>query len=133
MRIPIGPSARRDTDRYRALRRARQRGGEQIVEEATLTGLRALDAINRFESNAPRWHELLELADRADAIAESWRSQGVAQPTDVADLFDRAFEARSAVLEARFEAGLARCRLLEATGVNAQGWPRLETPGLPDP
>ncbi len=59
-----------------------------------------------------------------DAVAERWWENRLATPEQVADLFDEAFDARSAVLDARAEAGLAGCRLLSATGVSAAAWPR---------
>ena len=126
VRVPIGSTARRNVDRFRALSRTQERDGDRAVEVGALAGLRALAAIDRFEANAPRWLGLLELAQRADAIAEQWREEGVAKPSDVADLFDRAFDARLVVLDARIDAGGASCKLLAATGVRREEWPRVD-------
>jgi hypothetical protein len=124
VRVPLGFSARADAGRYRALRDARLREGDRFVEEQVWLGRQALAEIDWFESNAPRWRELAELAARADAVAERWQRQRLATPSDVATLFDRSYDARSSVLEARARAGLAGCRLLATTGVPAADWPR---------
>jgi hypothetical protein len=123
-RVPVSSAARHDTERFRSLLRTREREGASLVEEGVQAGRRALDRIDRFEANAARWRELLELAGRADGLAEQRRARGVERPVDLANLLERAFQARSAVLEARVEAGQAACQLLAATGVPLGDWPR---------
>jgi hypothetical protein len=124
VRVPISSSLKHSADRYSALSRAQALDGARAVELGAALGTRALDLIDRFESEAARWSQLLELASRADAIAAQWRDEGAAGPSEVADLFDRAFAARSAVLDARVLAGEASCELLLATGVPLESWPR---------
>jgi hypothetical protein len=70
-----------------------------------------------------------ELADGAESVADRWWRGRLADPSGVAELFDRAYDARRSVIEARARAGLAGCRLLAATGVAPEEWPRTsETP-----
>jgi hypothetical protein len=80
---------------------------------------------SRFEANAARWQELLELAREAETMAGRWESGRLANPSQVAALYEQAYDARSVVLDARERAGQAACRLLSVTGVLLDDWPRL--------
>ena len=84
----------------------------------------ALREIDHFEARTKRWKELLTLAQQAETLAGRWRTEGLARPDDVADLVDRAYVARIAVVDAREVAGLASCSLLAMTGVALEDWPR---------
>jgi hypothetical protein len=80
--------------------------------------------LDHFETRVKQWEELLTLARKADEIAErGWREQ-LATLSQVASLFEQAYEARIAVLEARERAGMASCTLLAMTGVPPEDWPR---------
>ena len=130
IRVPLGAASSAGVGRYKALRHGQARDAQRVALEQTRIGLQALDELRRFESDTPRWNELLELARQAEDAAERWWQSGIASPEQVADLLDEAFDARSTVLEARTQAGLASCRLLSATGVEAVDWPRASyTPG----
>jgi hypothetical protein len=133
VRVPFGRAARGEAGRFEALRRAELHEADRIVLEQVRAGRAALQELARFEANAPRWRELLELAEGAESVAERWWRGRLADPSDVAELFDRAFDARSSVLDERARAGLAGCRLLAATGVVPEAWPRAPAaaPGIP--
>ena len=60
----------------------------------------------------------------AEQVADRWRDERLARPSQVENLIDRAYDARDAVLEAREQAGLARCTVLALTGVSLDHWPR---------
>ena len=124
VRVPLGFSSRADASRYRALGRAELLEGQHLVEENVRLGQMALAELDHFEENSERWHQLLDLAQRADQVAERWEQQRLAKPSDVATLYDRAYEARRSVLEARTRAGFAGCQLLSLTGVAPADWPR---------
>ena len=59
-----------------------------------------------------------------ESVADRWWKSKRGTPSDIAGLVDDAFAARRAVLDAREEAGAARCLLLAMTGVAAEDWPR---------
>ncbi len=124
VRVPFGSTARAEAGHFEALRRAELHEAERIVEEQVRLGRQALQEIGRFEANGPRWRELLEIASGAESVADRWWRGRLADPSDVAELFDRAYDARSSVLEARARAGLAGCQLLATTGVAPEEWPR---------
>jgi len=123
-RVPLGAMSSAGVGRYEALRHGQARDADRTTLEQTRAAEWALEAIRRFEQDTPLWQELLELASRADVVAERWWQGRLASPEEAADLFDEAFDARSVVLEARVDAGLAGCRLLAATGVALANWPR---------
>ncbi len=123
-RVPLGPSASEKANRFEALSRSERRQSAGELEERVRLGLIALREIDAFERNIGRWLELLDLAVRAEATAQRWWEQRLATPDQVGRLFDRAHEARRAVVEARDRAGTARCALLATTGVALADWPR---------
>jgi hypothetical protein len=122
--IPFGIESRADTSRYRALQRSEALEGERLVQEQVRRSLFALRKFEHFEANTHRWQELLELARDAEQVADRWRDERLARPSQVENLIDRAYDARGAVLEARERAGLARCTVLALTGVSLDDWPR---------
>ena len=95
-----------------------------MVEKQSRLGLLALQEVDRFEAQAGRWQQLLGVARQAEAIAERWWRERVAGPSQVAALFDQAYEAHSTVLDARERAGLASCQLIAMTGRSIDEWPR---------
>jgi hypothetical protein len=127
VRVPIGPRPGANASRYQALSRAELRDGDRVVAEQLRAGLASLEEIDRFETNADRWSDLLELARDADQVSAAWRDQRLKTPSTVANLVDRAYDARATVLRARARAGLASCQLLATTGVPIDEWPRLES------
>jgi len=94
------------------------------VDEQMLRGRFALESLHAFEARTDRLLDLLALANEAEAVADRWWRSKRGRPSQIAGLVDDAFTARRAVLEAREEAGLARCTLLAMTGVAAEDWPR---------
>jgi hypothetical protein len=122
--IPFGTESRADASRYRALRRSEALEGERLVQQQVRRSLFALREFEHFESNMDRWQELLELARDAEELADRWRDERLARPSQVENLIDRAYDARVAVIEARERAGLARCTVLALTGVSLDDWPR---------
>jgi hypothetical protein len=124
LRIPFGAKARGNLDRYRALRKSQSLERERLVEENVRRSLFALEELDHFETHVEQWEELLTLARKADEVAErGWREQ-LARLSQIASLFEQAYEARIAVLEARERAGMASCTLLAMTGVPPEDWPR---------
>jgi hypothetical protein len=122
--IPFGGTQKANSLRYSALVREQQGEAAARVEEQVLRGTQALQLLHDFEQRAERLRELVALADGAEEIADRWWESKLAKPSQVAALIDEAFAARSAVLNAREEAGVARCALLAMTGVAAEQWPR---------
>jgi len=123
IRIPIGPAADASAGRFRALERASLHEANQVLEDAAHSALEALKEIERFQNNTARWQTLLNLAEKAEEVAERWWSERIVTPPTVASLFDRAYDARITVLSARMRAGLASCMLLATTGVWIDDWP----------
>lgn len=126
VRVPFGAGPRAAADRFQALSNGSLQEGSAVLADRTRVATVALDELDHFETNAGQWQELAELARRADGVAARWSRERLAKPADVADLTDRAYAARMAVLEAQTTAAAARCRLLAATGVAAEDWPREE-------
>jgi hypothetical protein len=124
VRIPFGARARGNAQRYRALSRSESLKGERLVEEQVRRSLFALRELDDFETRVKQWEELLALARKADEVAERGSRQRVATLSQIASLFEQAYEARIAVLEARERAGMAGCTLLAMTGVPPEDWPR---------
>jgi hypothetical protein len=124
LRIPFGAKARGNVDRYRALGRSQSLEGERLVEEQVRRSLFALQELDDFETRVKQWEELLTLARKADEVAERGRRERLATLSQIASLFEQAYEARIAVLEARERAGMASCTLLAMTGVPPEDWPR---------
>jgi len=124
LRVPLGGDAGAEARRYRALEQGEQRRGQVRIEEQLARAEFALAELHAYEQQVGRWQELLELADRADAVADRWWRDRLARPGRVADLFDEAFAARNAVVDARERAALARCTLLAMTGVLPAEWRR---------
>jgi hypothetical protein len=124
VRIPFGAKASGNADRYRALSRSQSLEGERLVAEQVRRGSFALQELDHFETHVKQWQELLTLARNADEVAErGWRER-LATLSQTASLFEQAYEARIAVLEARERAGMASCTLLAMTGVPPEDWPR---------
>ncbi len=130
--IPFG-GGRANTRHYDALGRAQRIEADARVEDQMLRGRLALESLHAFESRTERLLELLMLADDAEVVADRWWRSKRGTPAQIADLVDEAFEARRAVLEAREEAGVARCTLLAMTGVAAEDWPRATRAPETDP
>jgi hypothetical protein len=107
-----------------ALSRSESLKGERLVEEQVRRSLFALQELDDFETRVKQWEELLALARKADEIAEQGSRERVATLSQIASLFEQAYEARIAVLEARERAGMASCALLAMTGVPPEDWPR---------
>jgi hypothetical protein len=124
VRIPLGPSASEKANRFKALSRSERRLSASEIEERVHLGLIALREIDAYERNTERWLELLQLATRAETVANRWWEQHLATLEQVRRLLDRAHEARRAVVLARDRAGTARCALLATTGVALTEWPR---------
>ena len=124
LRVPFGSTAQAEATRFRALRRSQQREADYVVQEQSRLGLLALREVDRFETQAGRWQELLGAAREAEEIAErGWRER-LARPSQVAALFDQAYAARTTVVDARERAGLASCQLMAVTGRSIDEWPR---------
>jgi hypothetical protein len=123
VQVPIGSASDASAGRYRALERASHHEANQVLEDGVRRALEALEKIERFQNNTARWQALLNLAEKAEELAERWRSERLAGPPTVAALFDRAYEARRTVLLARKRAGLASCELVATTGVWIDDWP----------
>jgi hypothetical protein len=123
VRVPIGPAADASAGRFRALERASLHEANQVLEDGVRGALEALEEIERFQNNKPRWQALLNLAEKAEELAERWWNERVVTPPTVASLFDRAYDARQTVLSARKRAGLASCELVATTGVWIDDWP----------
>jgi hypothetical protein len=123
VKVPIGSSSDASAGRFHALERASLHEANQVLEEGVRRALVALDEIERFQNNTARWQALLNLAEKAEEVAERWWSERLAGPPTVAGLFDRAYEARQFVLLARERAGLASCELVATTGVWIDDWP----------
>jgi hypothetical protein len=123
LRVPIGPAADASAGRFRALERASLHEANQVLEDGIGSALEALEEIERFQNNTARWQALLNLAEKAEEVAERWWRERLAGPPTVAALFDRAYEARRTVLFARKRAGLASCQLVATTGIWIDDWP----------
>ena len=123
VRVPIGSASDASAGRFRALERASLHEANQVLEDGVRRALEALEEIERFQNNTARWQALLNLAEKAEELAERWWSERLAGPPTVAALFDRAYEARRTVLLARKRAGLASCELVATTGVWIDDWP----------
>jgi hypothetical protein len=123
VRVPIGSASDASAGRFRALERASLHEANQVLEDGIRSALEALEEIERFQNNTARWQALLNLAEKAEEVAERWRSERLAGPPTVATLLDRAYEARRSVLSARKRAGLASCKLVATTGVWIDDWP----------
>ncbi len=128
LRVPFGSTARAEASRFQALRRGQQHQADHVVDEQSRLGLQALLQVDRFETQASRWQELLGVAREAEVIAERWWREGLARPSQVAALFDQAYVARTTVLDARERAGLASCQLIAMTGRSIDEWPREPAP-----
>jgi hypothetical protein len=126
--LPFGARERAAAGRYEALVRGEQSEEQRLVEERVLRSRAALDELADFEARAGQWAELEVLAGTAERIADRWWQDRLARPSEVADLLDKAFTARTAVLDARERAALAGCTLLTATGVPPERWPRRGEP-----
>lgn len=123
VRVPIGSTSDASAGRFRALERASIHEANQVLEDGIRSALEALEEIERFQNNTARWQVLLNLAEKAEEVAERWWRERLAGPPTVAALFDRAYEARRIVLLARKRAGLASCELVAMTGVWIDDWP----------
>jgi hypothetical protein len=123
VRVPIGSTSDASAGRFRALERASLHEANQVLEDEVRRALEALEEIEHFQHNTARWQALMNLAERAEEIAERWWSERIAGPPTVAAFLDRAFEARQSVLLARKRAGLASCELIATTGVWIDDWP----------
>jgi len=121
--VPFG-GGRADTRRYDALTREERGEADAKVDEQMLRGRFALEGLHAFETRTERLLDLLALATEAESVADRWWKSKRGKPSQIAGLIDDAFSARRAVLEAREEAGVARCTLLAMTGVAAEDWPR---------
>ena len=66
------------------------------------------------------------MARNAEETAETWWAENAVKPSAIADLFDEAYAARIAIVDARERAGVAACTLLAMTGVPLEVWPREE-------
>ncbi|MAE96557.1 MAG: hypothetical protein CL910_18065 [Deltaproteobacteria bacterium] len=122
--LPFGARADAEERRYRALARGEESRGRYLVEDRLrLTEVALLD-IHGFEESTGTWHQLLELADRSEEVADRWQRERLAEPSRISALLDDVYDARIAVLEGRERAGLAACGLLAATGVPVAEWPR---------
>lgn len=128
--VPFGGDASAEARRYSALVREQRSEAEALVADRTRGAALALEELHAFEARVAGLRELLNLADEADAIADRWWRSKLASPNQIANLLDEAFAARSAVLDARERAGIARCTLLTMTGVAAEDWPRESPDGL---
>jgi hypothetical protein len=122
--IPFGRESRAKVGRYRALDRSQSNVERSEVLQRTEEAVRALAAIDHFETNLDRWEEISLLAEEVSASAQLRLDQRFERPSRVERLLDRAYAARTAVLDAREEWGVARCVLLQATGVALEDWPR---------
>jgi hypothetical protein len=123
-RIPFGVESRADASRFRALGRSETLEGEGLIRDQMRQSIFALKEFQYFESNTEEWQELLELAHSAEEMADRWRDERLARPSQVENLIERAYDARVAVIEARERAGLARCTVFALTGVSLDDWPR---------
>lgn len=124
LRIPFGAKVPAEVNRYRALGRSETWERRHLVEQQMYSSRVALHELDYFESSAEQWRELVELATRAEALAEQRWQERLLTPSQIAGLFEQAYKARIAVLEARERAGMASCRLLAMTGIPLEDWPR---------
>lgn len=122
--VPLGGD-RANARRYQSLVRREDGNARGIVMDLATGVHQALAHLDQFEAQRDDWIELLELADRADEIAERWWKARLVRPRDVGALLDEAFVARNTVLEAREQAGAAYCSLLALSGVEPESWPRV--------
>jgi len=122
--IPFGIESRAEVDRYRALVRSETLEGEGLVRDQARRSLVSLKEYEHFEASADQWLELLDLARSAEEVAGRWEEERLARPSQLENLIDRAYDARTAVLEARERAGIARCTVFALTGVSLDDWPR---------
>lgn len=125
--IPLGGKSQSNVGRYEALGHRERGAFESTLEEQLNRSVQALDELSEFETLSSRWHELEELAAGAEEIANRWWKRRLAKPSAVASLFDEAFAARLAVIDARERAGNAYCTILAMTGVSPEDWPREST------
>jgi hypothetical protein len=122
--IPLGRESQARAGRFRALDRSQMNEGRSEVLRRTEEAVRALAVLDHFETNRERWKEISTLAREVSAAAQERLQQRLVRPSRVASLLDRAYAARTAVLDAREKGGMARCVLLATTGVGLEDWPR---------
>lgn len=121
--VPLGGQVA-NVGRYEALVRESDGSAKGLVEDQVARSVQALTEVNTFEARTEDWRTLTRLADEAEIVADRWWRKRLAKPSEVADLIDEAFAARSAILDARERTGTAYCTLLAMTGVPVESWPR---------
>ncbi len=122
--VPFGREARAGVRRYEALARAERDWERALVEERLQEATLALAELNLFRERSRRWLELAALSDAAEAVANRWWKNRLADPIEISDLFDAVYSTRTAILDARERAGLAACAVIAATGLSVSEWER---------
>lgn len=101
------------------------RASAEAAERARLqAAAAALATLARFEENGPDLRALEASAALGERLAVEGLGNGALSSADALSRFTGAFSARETILDARAEAGEARCALEAATGVAPAGWPR---------
>lgn len=124
LEIPFGIDQRAESRRYGALKRSAEFEVEAVEQEQAERALVALRQLVSFEELSEQLMALDEASDGGVEVAARYLTERQGDPSAVAGLLDSAYEAREAVVEARYQAGMARCTLLETTGVPFAEWPR---------
>ncbi len=120
--IPLhGFSAEAASERRGVAARAQ---AEASARERHTRAAGALSTLARFEENGPDLRALDEAAQLAERLAREGLAAGTLAAPDALARLVGAFAARETILDARAEAGEARCLLESATGRAPAAWPR---------